>query len=283
MDENKDKEIQNEENCTHDCSTCSANCSARAPQKDALNPLSRVGKVYGIVSGKGGVGKSLVTSLLAVESQRRGFSTAILDADVTGPSIPKMFGLSGLLDAGPDNTMLPAVTKTGIQTVSVNLLMKDVTQPVVWRGPVISGVVKQFWSTVVWDDVDYMFIDCPPGTSDVTLTVFQSLPVDGLIIVTSPQDLVSMIVAKAVNMARVMRIPIVGVIENFSYAKCPDCGKEIEIFGKSRLDEVAKEYALTPLGRIPVDPLLTALCDKGAIELFENDYITKAADAVLAQ
>ena len=281
MNEEKENNVNNEESCTHDCSTCSANCGSRAPRKDALNPLSRVGKVYAVVSGKGGVGKSLVTSLLAVEAQRRGYNAAILDADVTGPSIPKIFGLSGLLDAGPDNTMLPAVTKTGIQAVSVNLLMKDVTQPVVWRGPVISGVVKQFWSDVVWDDVDCMFIDCPPGTADVTLTVFQSLPVDGIIVVTSPQDLVSLIVAKAVNMARVMKIPIVGIIENFSYAKCPDCGREIEIFGKSRLDEISKEYALAPLGRIPVDPRLTALCDKGAVELFENDYISKAADAIL--
>ena len=282
MNEEKEKNVNNEEgNCTHDCSTCSQSCGSRAPQKDALNPLSRVGKVYAVVSGKGGVGKSLVTSLLAVETQRRGFNAAILDADVTGPSIPKIFGLSGLLDAGPDNTMLPAVTKTGIQAVSVNLLMKDVTQPVVWRGPVISGVVKQFWSTVVWDDVDYMFIDCPPGTADVTLTVFQSLPVDGILVVTSPQDLVSLIVAKAVNMARVMKIPIVGIVENFSYAKCPDCGREIEIFGKSKLDEISKEYALKPLGRIPVDPRLTALCDKGAVELFENDYIASAADEIL--
>ncbi len=268
-------------NCTHDCSTCSANCSSRAPSFEEPNKNSHIKHVIGVVSGKGGVGKSIVSSMLAVTLQRRDLSCALLDADVTGPSIPKAFGTKGDILA-VDDGLMPLETKTGIKMISVNLLLEDETRPVVWRGPVIAGTVKQFWTDVLWGDVDYMFVDCPPGTGDVPLTVFQSIPLDGVIIVTTPQDLVSMIVTKAVNMASLMNIPVIGLVENMAYVKCPDCGGEIEIFGKSKAEDVAKEFGIPVLGRMPLDPKLSALVDRGVIELMENDYLEKAADAVEA-
>ena len=263
--------------CTHDCSTCSQKCSKESliePQ----NQASSVKKVIGVVSGKGGVGKSLVTSMLAVTMNRRGYKTAILDADITGPSIPKAFGLKTGSVTGSDLGMFPPKTKTGIEVMSVNLLMEDETKPVVWRGPVIAGTVKQFWSGVVWNDVDFMFVDMPPGTGDVPLTVFQSLPLDGIVIVTSPQDLVSMIVEKAVNMAKLMNVKILGLVENYSYIVCPDCGKVIRPYGESKIDELAKSYGTDVLAKLPIDPELASHCDKGVIELFEGDYLERAAD-----
>ena len=269
--------------CTHDCSNCSANCDSRQPSREdfieKLNDMSRVGKVIGIVSGKGGVGKSLVTSLLAVTFNRRGLNTAILDADVTGPSIPKAFGVKEKAK-GMEEYIIPAVTKTGIQMMSVNLLLDNETDPVVWRGPVIAGAVKQFWTDVIWKDVDYMFVDMPPGTGDVPLTVFQSIPLDGIVIVTSPQELVSMIVTKAVNMAKLMEIPILGIVENMSYAVCPDCGRHINVFGESKTDAIAAESGLKVLARLPIDPVLAANCDNGLIELYEGDWMEAAADAI---
>ncbi len=272
---------EKQENCTHDCSTCSANCSSRstAIEKEPLNPQSTVKHVIGVVSGKGGVGKSIVTSMMSVLMRRRDNGVAILDADITGPSIPKAFGVKGdVISDG--NGLIPLTTATGIQMMSVNLLLEDETRPVVWRGPVIAGAVKQFWSDVIWQDVNYMFVDMPPGTGDVPLTVFQSLPLDGIIIVTTPQELVSMIVKKALHMANLMNIPVIGIVENMSYVKCPDCGKEMHIFGESRAEEVSKEFGVPLLGRVPLDPKLSALCDKGIIELMENDYLDAAADAV---
>lgn len=269
------------EECTHDCSTCSANCSSRqqAIPKEQLNELSSVKHVIGVVSGKGGVGKSIVTSMLAVLMQRKGFKTAILDADITGPSIPKAFGLKErALSDGIH--LLPITTKTGIDVMSVNLLMEDETRPVVWRGPVIAGTVKQFWTDVVWDEIDYMFIDMPPGTGDVPLTVFQSLPLDGIVIVTTPQDLVSMIVEKAAKMAQLMNVPVLGLIENMSYVVCPDCGKAINIFGEGKLNEISEKYGYDILGKLPMDPKLASLCDKGIIELMENDYLDNASEVI---
>ena len=274
------------EGCTHDCSTCSENCSSKqggAPTFEKTNDLSRIKKTIAVVSGKGGVGKTLVSSMLAVELHRRALNTAIIDADVTGPSIPKAFGLKGLCEAAPLGGIMPVKTTTGIETVSVNLLLEDTSSPVLWRGPVIAGMVKQFWTDVIWGDVDVMVIDCPPGTGDVPLTVFQSIPVDGIIIVTSPQDLVSLIVSKAVNMAKLMNIPIIGIVENMSYVECPDCGKKIEIFGKSHTEETAKQFGIPVLARIPVNPELASQCDKGVIELFEGDWMGAVADAVEAQ
>ena len=228
--------------CTHDCSTCGESCGERKEanvfEKKPLRPGCRVGKVYGVVSGKGGVGKSMVTSQLAVALRREGYRTAILDADITGPSIPKAFGIHGRAVAQGD-AIVPVTTATGIQLMSVNLLLEHETDPVIWRGPVIGGVVQQFWGDTLWNDVDYMFVDLPPGTGDVMLTVFKSLPVDGVVIVTSPQSLVSMIVSKAVNMARMMNVPVYGFVENYSYFQCPDCGKHISVFGESHVDEVA--------------------------------------------
>ena len=270
------------EECTHDCSSCTANCSSRDKgqiQKEPLNPQSTVRHVIGIVSGKGGVGKSIVTSMMSVLMRRRDYGVGVLDADITGPSIPKAFGTSG--DVFSDgNGLIPLKTKTGIQMMSVNLLLEDETRPVVWRGPVIAGTVKQFWTDVIWNDVDFMFVDMPPGTGDVPLTVFQSLPLDGIIIVTTPQELVSMIVKKALNMAQLMNIPVIGLVENMSYVKCPDCGKELQIFGESKAEELCEAYGIPFLGRVPLDPNLASLCDKGIIELMENDYLDKAADAV---
>ena len=270
--------------CTHDCSTCSSNCSSRQqPQSLQIpaNALSDVKHVIGVVSGKGGVGKSLVTSMLAVLLQREGYKVGILDADITGPSIPKAFGLHNVEVFGDENGMIPPRTKTGIDMISVNLLLgNDETKPVIWRGAMIAGTVQQFWTETIWD-VDVLLVDCPPGTGDVPLTVFQSLPLDGVVIVSSPQDLVSMIVSKAANMAKMMNVPVLGLVENMSYVKCPDCGKEIKVFGESHIEEVAEKFGYDLLARIPMDPKLSALVDRGMIELMENDYMDKAAAAVI--
>ncbi len=265
--------------CTHDCSTCSQKCSKES-LLEPQNSASRVKRVIGIVSGKGGVGKSLITSMLAVTMQRRGYKTAILDADITGPSIPKSFGLKPGCVEGSELGMFPPRTKTGIEVMSVNLLMDEETKPVVWRGPVIAGTVKQFWSEVVWGEVDFMFVDMPPGTGVVPLTVFQSLPLDGIVIVTSPQELLSMIVEKAVNMASLMDVRVLGLVENYSYIVCPDCGKVIRPYGTSRIDELADSHSTQVLASLPIDPELAALCDKGVIELFEGDYLEGAADII---
>lgn len=269
------------ENCSHDCSSCSADCSSRDPKSFLEKPhaKSTIRKVIGIVSGKGGVGKSMVSSMLAVQFQRKGYHTAILDADITGPSIPKAFGITGRA-TGNEDGIYPVVSKTGIQTMSVNLLLEDATDPVIWRGPVIAGTVKQFWQEVIWSDVDCMFVDMPPGTGDVPLTVFQAIPVDGIIVVTSPQELVSMIVGKAVKMAQMMEVPVLGIVENMSYAECPGCGERIEIFGKSHVDEVAAQYSLPVLGRIPMAPAIAAASDAGDIESLEGDWLNAAVKAV---
>lgn len=254
--------------CNHNCETCGESCPSRQDPKSMLekpHALSKIKKVIGVVSGKGGVGKSLVTSLSAVESARLGYRTAILDADITGPSIPRSFGLTEKA-CGSEEGLYPVKTSTGISVMSLNLLTENETDPVVWRGPMIAGVVKQFWTDVIWGDVDFMFVDMPPGTGDVPLTVFQSIPVDGIIIVTSPQELVSMIVEKAVNMARLMNIPVLGLVENMSYVLCPDCGKKIEIFGKSHAGEIADKYGMNVLGSLPFDPKLAAEVDAGRIE-----------------
>ena len=263
--------------CTHDCSTCSSKCSKES-MIAPMNKASKIKHVIGVVSGKGGVGKSMVTSMLAVTMQRRGYQCAILDADITGPSIPRAFGLQTGCVEGSDLGMFPPKTKTGIEVMSINLLMEEETSPVVWRGPVIAGTVKQFWSDVVWNEVDYMFVDMPPGTGDVPLTVFQSLPLDGIVVVTSPQELVSMIVDKAVNMANLMDVKLLGLVENYSYLACPDCGKVIKIYGESHIDEVAKKHDTRVLAKLPIDPEIPALSDKGVIELFENTYLESACD-----
>ena len=267
--------------CTHNCSTCSANCSSRDKQSmyEAPHPASSVKHIIGVVSGKGGVGKSLVTSMLAVLMQRKGYRVGILDADITGPSIPKAFGLHKPVEGDGDG-MLPPATTSGIEIMSVNLMLDDETRPVVWRGPVIAGTVKQFWSQTVWADIDYLFVDCPPGTGDVPLTVFQSLPLDGIVIVSSPQDLVSMIVKKAAHMADMMDIPVLGLVENMSYVLCPDCGKKINVFGESHIAEIAEQFGYDLLGQIPMDAKLAALVDKGWIEMMQNDYLDKAADTI---
>ena len=251
--------------CSHNCDSCSGGCGEPQSLQVAANQYSSINKVIGVVSGKGGVGKSLVTSMLAVAMNRKGYHAAILDADITGPSIPKAFGVTGQLEASEEG-ILPKTSETGIDMVSINFLLAHPDDPVIYRGPIIAETVKQFWSDVVWQDVDYMFVDMPPGTGDVPLTVFQSLPVDGILVVTSPQDLVSMIVGKAVKMAKMMDIPLLGVIENYSYLECPDCGKKINVFGQSRIDEVAADYGLPVLARLPIDPRLSEAVDAGNIE-----------------
>ncbi len=269
--------------CTHDCSTCGQNCSSRTEPQSLLekpHELSSIKKVIGVVSGKGGVGKSLVTSLLAVTMQRRGFKAAVLDADITGPSIPKAFGIKEKAQ-GTENGILPCKTKTGIEIMSVNLLLENDTDPVVWRGPVIAGAVKQFWTDVIWNDVDFMFVDMPPGTGDVPLTVFQSLPVDGIVIVASPQELVGMIVEKAAKMAGLMNIPLIAFAENMAYFECPDCGKKHSIFGESHMDEIAKAYNVDTVARIPINNKLAAAVDAGAIELFDGNWLDNIADKLL--
>lgn len=270
------------ENCTHDCSSCGVDCPSRQQPEDmheAPHALSNIKKVIGVVSGKGGVGKSMVTSLLAVALKRRNLGVGILDADITGPSIPKIFGLHDKA-TGDENGIYPVRSKTGIDVMSINLLLENETDPVVWRGPIIGGTVKQFWTDVIWHDEDVLLIDMPPGTGDVALTVFQTIKLDGLIIVTSPQELVSMIVEKAVNMAKLMDIPVLGLVENFSYILCPDCGKQIPLFGESHVEEVAEHFGLPILGKLPLDPRLASACDKGMIELAVTDPIEHAADVV---
>ncbi len=270
------------EECTHNCSTCSSSCSSKEKNSLTEKPheLSSVKHIIAVVSGKGGVGKSLVTSMLAVNMQRLGYKTAILDADVTGPSIPKAFGLKAGIE-GDANGMIPPTTTSGIDIMSVNLMLDDETKPVVWRGPVIAGAVKQFWTDTIWHNIDYMFIDCPPGTGDVPLTVFQSIPIDGIVIVSSPQELVAMIVEKAANMAQMMDVPVYGLIENMSYVKCPDCGAEIKVFGDGHLEAIAEKFGYDLLGRIPMDSKLSALVDKGWIEMMNNDYLDKAAEILV--
>ena len=271
--------------CTHDCSSCSSNCSERtAPQSllKPLNPDSRVKKVIGVVSGKGGVGKSMVTSLLAVTMARRGYSTGILDADITGPSIPQSFGLHGNCLQGPFG-IEPGETKNGIKVMSINLLLENETSPVVWRGPVIAGAVTQFWTDVMWQDVDYMFVDMRPGTGDVPLTVFQALPIDGIVIVTSPQDLVGMIVEKAINMAGLMNVPVLGLVENMSYFKCPDCGKEHAIFGESKVEALAKQHNIPTFAKLPIDPAVAAKVDAGKVEAVSGELISGLVDGIVKE
>ena len=265
--------------CTHDCESCSANCESRGKEsfQAKANAHSRVKKVIGVVSGKGGVGKSLISSLMAVEMRRRNYETAIMDADITGPSIPKAFGLRETL-MGNDDGIVPARSKTGIKIVSINLMMENETDPVIWRGPIIAETVKQFWTEVMWEDVDFMFVDMPPGTGDVPLTVFQSLPIDGIIIVTSPQELVGMIVTKAVKMAEMMNVPVLGIVENMSGFVCPDCGSTHYFFGKSRVDKLAAEFGVDTTAKVPISIKLSAACDKGMIELFEGNWLKEIAD-----
>ena len=274
------------ENCTHDCSSCGENCPSRNGQAKPdfsapANAHSHIKHVIGVVSGKGGVGKSLVTSMMAVTMRRLGLSTAILDADITGPSIPKAFGVHGMLSASDDG-IIPAVSTTGVKMVSLNLLLENETDPVVWRGPVIAGTVKQFWTDVMWGDVDFMFVDMPPGTGDVPLTVFQSLPVDGILIVTTPQELVGMIVEKAVHMAQMMNVPVLGLIENMSYFQCDECGKRHYIFGESHLEEIAERNNIAVTAQLPMNPALSAACDTGMIEVFDGAYLDKVASALQA-
>ena len=268
------------ENCTHDCSTCGENCEHAAESlQQALRPGARVDKVIAVVSGKGGVGKSLVTSLLACEMQRRGHQAAVLDADITGPSIPQAFGVHGGAMGGED-FLYANRTRTGIEIMSINLLLPNETDPVVWRGPVIAGAVTQFWTDVQWDNVNYMFVDMPPGTGDVPLTVFQSLPISGIVIVTTPQDLVGMIVAKAVNMADMMKVPVLGIVENMSYYKCPDCGSEHSIFGESKVEALAKQYNIPHFAKLPIDPVITTMVDAGEVESVSGEHIAPLMDSI---
>lgn len=264
------------EQCNHDCSSCHASCSEKKSMIEKPHELSRIKKVIGVVSGKGGVGKSMVTAMSAVISNRLGYKTAVLDADVTGPSIPKMFGIRSKAE-GNDLGILPAVSAKGTKIMSLNLLVEHETDPVVWRGPVIAGMVKQFWTDVIWGDVDFMFVDMPPGTGDVPLTVFQSIPLDGIIVVASPQELVSMIVEKAVNMAAMMSVPVLGLVENMSCVVCPDCGTKIKVFGDSHIEDVAIRHSIPLLARIPLDPALSRASDAGLIELTNVDYLDPIA------
>ncbi len=270
--------------CTHDCGSCGVDCASRdqAPvdMTEKLSAGSSVKKVIGVVSGKGGVGKSLVTSLLATASMKEGYKTAVLDGDITGPSIPKAFGLKQNLVGNAEGLILPQSTQNGIDIVSVNLMLSNETDPVIWRGPVLGGVIKQFWGETLWQNIDYMFIDMPPGTGDVPLTIYQSIPLDGIVIVASPQELVGMIVEKAVNMARMMHIPIIGLVENMSYVECPDCGKKIRVFGESHIHEIAAQYGVPVLAEIPMNPELAAAVDAGKIEYVENDYMADALEVI---
>ena len=266
------------EACNHDCSSCKSNCDHRAPQHEPPHARSRIQKVIGVVSGKGGVGKSMTSAMLAVSMRRLGFKAGVLDADITGPSIPRLFGVKGPA-TGDGESINPVSSRTGVEIMSINLLLDDPEAPVVWRGPVIAGAVKQFWQEVVWD-VDFLFVDMPPGTGDVPLTVFQTLPVDGIVIVSSPQELVGMIVGKAVQMAQMMHVPILGLVENMSYAVCPDCGKHINVFGDSHVDEIADKYKLPVLAKMPIDPELAKEADAGMIEMFAGDYLDNAAQTV---
>ena len=269
--------------CSHNCGSCGQDCPSRQDPKsflEAPHEMSSIKNVVGVVSGKGGVGKSLVSALLACATKRRGFEAAILDADITGPSIPKAFGLTERLGA-TEFGILPAQTKTGIQATSINLLMEDPSAPVIWRGPVIAGAVKQFWKDVIWSDVDFMYVDMPPGTGDVPLTVFQSIPIQGVVVVATPQDLVSLIVEKAIKMAETMKIPVLALVENMSYYECPKCGEKLEIFGKSKIDEIAKKYGIEKVVKLPIDPTVAAACDAGNIESVASPGIDDAFDYIL--
>ena len=266
------------EECTHDCSSCKANCDHRAPEHEPPHPRSRIRKVIGVVSGKGGVGKSMTSAMLADSMRRLGYKAGVLDADITGPSIPRLFGVKGPA-TGDGESINPVCSRTGVEIMSINLLLDDPEAPVVWRGPVIAGAVKQFWQEVVWD-VDFLFVDMPLGPGDVPLTVFQTLPVDGIVIVSSPQELVGMIVGKAVQMAQMMNVPILGLVENMSYALCPDCGKHINVFGDSHVDEIGAKYKVPVLAKMPIDPELAKEADAGMIEMYAGDYLDGAAQAV---
>ncbi|MGN8713144.1 P-loop NTPase [Hornefia butyriciproducens] len=268
--------------CNHDCGSCGESCEERQGgiPKAPMNSESKIRKVIGVVSGKGGVGKSSVTSMLAVAAAHLGKQVAVMDADITGPSIPKAFGITDKA-MGNDEIILPQATKGGIKTMSINLLLENETDPVVWRGPVLSNVIQQFWSNVVWGDIDVMFVDMPPGTGDVALTVYQTLPVDGIVIVTSPQELVGMIVEKAYKMAEMMNVPVLGIVENMSYFRCPDCGSEHAIFGESHVEEVAASYGIKNIAKLPIDPALAAACDNGTIEDYRTDAMDRLADALI--
>ena len=269
------------ENCTHDCSSCSSNCDSRKKESFLKEPhqQSSIKKVIGVVSGKGGVGKSLTTSLLASYAQKQGLSVGIMDADITGPSIPHMFGVNERA-TGDQNGINTVLSPSGMQLMSMNLLLDDVTSPVIWRGMVISGTVLQFWTDVIWKDVDLLFIDMPPGTGDVPLTVFQSIPISGIIIVTTPQDLVKMVVEKAMNMARMMNIPVLGLVENMSYLTCPDCEKQIEVFGPSKAKGIAAEYGIPAIARMPLDANISKLADAGRIEDYQTDALAEVFAAI---
>ena len=272
------------EECTHDCSSCGASCDHNAEAKDLIAPLNKdsaIKHVYAIMSGKGGVGKSSTTACLASAMAKKGYKVGIMDADITGPSIPTAFGLNTRA-VGDGESIFPELTTGGIKVISLNLLLENKGDPVIWRGSLLGGVVKQFWSDVIWSEVDYMFVDLPPGTGDAPLTVFQSIPLDGIIIVTSPQELVSMIVSKAVEMAKMMNVPVLGLIENYSYVKCPCCGEPFKVYGESHIDEVAAKYDLKVLDKLPLDPQIASLCDRGAIELMGDGLLDNAADAVEA-
>ena len=278
------------EECTHDCSTCGAACSSREGGVEVevndftakLNPNSKVRKVIAVMSGKGGVGKSFVTSYLATLMKRKGYKVGILDADITGPSIPAAFNIHEKA-MGNEFGIIPAVTKSGINVVSINMMLKDEGAPVIWRGPILAGVVKQFWTDVFWDDIDFLFVDMPPGTGDVPLTVFQSLPIDGVVVVTSPQELVSTIVAKAVNMANEMHIPIIGLVENYSYVECPTCSEKIYVFGKSHVEDTARKFSLTVLDRVPMNPVIAEKVDAGAVEDLEGAWLDETANFIESQ
>lgn len=276
------EEFEND-GCTHDCSSCGEDCSSRETSKEDFlepcNPHSKVKKIIGVVSGKGGVGKSFVTSYLTVLMQRRGYKTAILDADLTGPSIPQAFGIHGNA-LSQEEGIIPFETENGTKIMSINLLLQTEDTPVIWRGPVLAGMVKHFWSDVFWGDVDYMFVDMPPGTGDVPLTVFQSIPLDGIVIVSSPQELVSVIVSKAVKMAEAMDIPILGLIENYSYISCGSCGEKIQVFGKSHMDEVAAKFNLPILARLPLDTSVAEAIDAGKVENLQKDWLNETADLI---
>ena len=267
------------EACTHDCSNCHADCSSRAPQHEPPHAKSHIKKVIGVVSGKGGVGKSMTSAMMAVSMRRKGYKVGVLDADITGPSIPKLFGVHGPA-MGTEDGINPVESHTGIKIMSINLLLEDEEAPVVWRGPVIAGAVKQFWQEVIWDDVDFLFVDMPPGTGDVPLTVFQSLPVAGVVVVTSPQELVGMIVDKAVNMADMMHVPVLGIVENMAYYTCPDCGKQHAIFGESHIEAIAAKHGIPNTAKLPIDPAIAAACDAGRIEDVQGDWLSSLADAI---
>ena len=269
--------------CSHDCSSCGVGgCSSRnVIEKEKLNEYSSVKKVIGVVSGKGGVGKSFITALLASAMNATGKRTAILDADITGPSIPRIFGIQEKAEGIEDGKLLPVTSRKGVEIMSINLLLDNDTDPVVWRGPIVAGVIRQFWTEVVWKDIDYMFVDMPPGTGDVPLTVFQSIPVDGIIVVTSPQSLVAMVVEKAVKMAGMMNVPIIGIVENMSYLNCPDCGKEIKVFGESHVEDIAARYAIPLLARIPIDPASAEACDAGKIETVDTANLRGAIERIM--